>query len=288
MSTAMWRSFGPGGSGRNRRRSRRPEISHHGGESPGCWNRRRMRRRRFELLSIAEAPRTAVPDAEELYCRSYVNFYLGERRRHRTFAYGIAEDAEVALTLRRAYPDRQVVSPRASGPASRRRRHSLHHPARAARPRYFERSKKWRENGDVAGSMIPRRHAMAAPFRRLFNQRTFVNNKSSLSMLYLALIPLICLPCRPPPMQPRPSRPSPSSAPASSSTWKRSRVLANQIILDRGTKIGVLIDPGCPRTFPRTISSLRRFDGTALYEHEDARRGEHPDWGHADLQLRSQ
>jgi agmatine deiminase len=65
--------------------------------------------RRFELLSIAEAPRTAVPDAEELYCRSYVNFYLANGAVIAP-AYGIAEDAEVALTLRRAYPDRQVVS----------------------------------------------------------------------------------------------------------------------------------------------------------------------------------
>ena len=34
------------------------------------------RGRRFELLPIVEAPRTAVPAGEDLYCRSYVNFYL--------------------------------------------------------------------------------------------------------------------------------------------------------------------------------------------------------------------
>jgi 1,4-alpha-glucan branching enzyme len=42
--------------------------------------------------------------------------------------------------------------------------------------------------------------------------------------------------------------------------------------------IGVIID-WVPAHFPRDDFSLRRFDGTALYEHEDSRRGEHPDWG---------
>ena len=67
------------------------------------------RGRRFELLPIAEAPRTAVPDGEDIYCRSYVNFYLANGAVIAP-AYGIAEDAAVADTLRRAYPDRQVVS----------------------------------------------------------------------------------------------------------------------------------------------------------------------------------
>ncbi len=34
-----------------------------------------------------------------------------------------------------------------------------------------------------------------------------------------------------------------------------------------------------PGHFPKDDVALARFDGTALYEHEDPRRGEHPDWG---------
>ena len=42
--------------------------------------------------------------------------------------------------------------------------------------------------------------------------------------------------------------------------------------------VGVLID-WVPAHFPRDAWALARFDGTALYEHEDPRQGEHPDWG---------
>ena len=42
--------------------------------------------------------------------------------------------------------------------------------------------------------------------------------------------------------------------------------------------IGVITD-WVPAHFPKDDFSLRRFDGTALFEHEDARMAEHPDWG---------
>jgi len=42
--------------------------------------------------------------------------------------------------------------------------------------------------------------------------------------------------------------------------------------------VGIIID-WVPAHFPRDDWALARFDGTALYEHADPRRGEHPDWG---------
>ena len=42
--------------------------------------------------------------------------------------------------------------------------------------------------------------------------------------------------------------------------------------------IGVLLD-WVPAHFATDPWALTRFDGTALYEHDDPRRGEHPDWG---------
>ncbi len=45
-----------------------------------------------------------------------------------------------------------------------------------------------------------------------------------------------------------------------------------------GLGIGVILD-WVPAHFVRDAWALGRFDGTALYEHQDPRRGEHPDWG---------
>jgi 1,4-alpha-glucan branching enzyme len=42
--------------------------------------------------------------------------------------------------------------------------------------------------------------------------------------------------------------------------------------------IGVIID-WVPAHFPRDTWALAKFDGTALFEHEDPRRGAHQDWG---------
>jgi len=55
--------------------------------------------------------------------------------------------------------------------------------------------------------------------------------------------------------------------------------------------VGVLVD-WVPAHFPRDPWALAQFDGTALYEHDDPRRGEHPDWGtlvfnHGRLEVRN-
>ncbi len=41
--------------------------------------------------------------------------------------------------------------------------------------------------------------------------------------------------------------------------------------------LGVILD-WVPGHFPDDPHGLGQFDGTALYEHEDPRRGLHPDW----------
>ena len=53
------------------------------------------------------------------------------------------------------------------------------------------------------------------------------------------------------------------------------RVLVDQL---HQAGIGVILD-WVPAHFPRDEFGLRRFDGTACYEHPDPRRGEMPQWG---------
>lgn len=69
---------------------------------------RDARGRAFELVPIAEAPRSVVPADSRAFCRSYVNFYIANGAII-VPAYGTVEDQEVADTLRRAYPGREIV-----------------------------------------------------------------------------------------------------------------------------------------------------------------------------------
>jgi 1,4-alpha-glucan branching enzyme len=65
---------------------------------------------------------------------------------------------------------------------------------------------------------------------------------------------------------------------APEASWGRPDELRGFVDRMHQNGIGVILD-WVPAHFPRDEFALARFDGTALYEHADPRRGAHPDWG---------
>jgi len=64
---------------------------------------------------------------------------------------------------------------------------------------------------------------------------------------------------------------------APTSRWGDGDALRCLIDTFHARGLGVILD-WVPAHFPNDEHGLCRFDGTALYEHEDPRRGHHPDW----------
>jgi 1,4-alpha-glucan branching enzyme len=65
---------------------------------------------------------------------------------------------------------------------------------------------------------------------------------------------------------------------APAAQWGKPDELRTFVDRLHGHGLGVILD-WVPAHFPRDDWALARFDGTALYEHEDPRRGAHPEWG---------
>ncbi|MEN7343259.1 MAG: 1,4-alpha-glucan branching protein GlgB [Pseudomonadota bacterium] len=63
-------------------------------------------------------------------------------------------------------------------------------------------------------------------------------------------------------------------------TWRFGEPDGLKRLIDRCHQagVGVIVD-WVPAHFPRDAHGLAQFDGTALYEHEDPRKGAHADWG---------
>ncbi len=62
-------------------------------------------------------------------------------------------------------------------------------------------------------------------------------------------------------------------------TWRFGEPDDLRYLVDRCHQAGIgVIADWVPAHFPRDPNGLGYFDGTALYEHEDPRRGLHPDW----------
>ena len=64
------------------------------------------RGRRFEIVPIEEADRSS--NVGERYCRSYVNFYIANGAVIAP-AYNLPSDERVAVTLRRVFPEREII-----------------------------------------------------------------------------------------------------------------------------------------------------------------------------------
>ncbi len=63
-------------------------------------------------------------------------------------------------------------------------------------------------------------------------------------------------------------------------TWRFGEPDDFRYFVDRCHQAGIsVILDWVPAHFPSDPHGLARFDGTGLYEHEDPRKGEHPDWG---------